>query len=120
MPSKVRCRKVIVRYHYCKHDAETEYRYCGGDHEDSVDEREKCWEAQPKRDRNLSTGMETTMDQGGVCSRDCDAEYVGFHCCICEEFIHANHVLRNNENFLIHMLDGVEHEFCDDCDVKYF
>ena len=73
------------------------------------------------KNRNLSTSMITTMDSGGVCSRDCDAEYIGFFCCLCDDkFIKAKDVTWSGDNYLIHMSRGVEHEFCDDCKTKNF
>lgn len=64
--------------------------------------------------------MTTTMDNGGVCCRDCDAEFIGFYCCICQKFVDETDISRNAENNLVHTVDDVEHEFCDECYTKNF
>jgi len=114
------CQKKIIRYHYCKHDASESYEFCGGDHEDTPEERQECWENQPTKKRNASTQITTTMEDGGVCCRDCDAEFIGFYCCNCQKFVEADNVSRNDENNLIHIVDDTEHEFCDDCYTKNY
>jgi len=60
------------------------------------------------------------MENGGVCGRDCDAEYTGFYCCNCQKFVEAENVSRNDENDLIHVVGDQEHEFCDDCYTKNY
>lgn len=60
------------------------------------------------------------MESGGVCCLDCDAEFIGFYCCLCQKFIEGNDVRRDDENNLIHIIGDTEHEFCDNCYVKNY
>ena len=60
------------------------------------------------------------MKKGGVCSRDCGVEFIGFYCCLCHKFIGSDEFSRNDDNYIIHKVNGMEHEFCDDCYTKNF
>jgi hypothetical protein len=115
-----RCQRKLVRYHFCHHDAPTEYIHCGGEHNNAVETMAECWGSQTTGNKNKSTVVMTSMDTGGVCCRDCDAEFIGFYCCLCEKFVDAAAISRNSENSLVHMVDDVEHEFCNGCFTKNF
>ena len=116
------CIKTKLRFHYCLHDYEDEFAACD-EHEGpdvSTTTKEECWKSQSGKKRNLSTRLGTTMSNGGVCGRDCDAEHIGFYCCLCEKFIESDDISRNEENNLVHMVGDTEHEFCDSCYTKNF
>ena len=49
-----------------------------------------------------------------------DAEFVGFYCCLCQKFVEAAEVSRNIDNNLVHLVEDVEHEFCEDCFTKNY
>jgi len=116
------CIKTKLRFHYCLHDYEDEFAAC--DEHDGPDvsttTKEECWKSQSGKKRNLSTRLGTTMENGGVCSRDCDAEYIGFYCCLCQKFIESDDISRNEENNTVHMVGDTQHEFCDNCYTKNF
>ena len=116
------CIKTKMRFHYCGHDDEDEFSGCDKHEGPDVphETKRECWESQSKKQRNLSTRMNTSYRSGGVCSRDCDAEFIGFYCCLCHKFIESTEIFRNSENSLVHMHGDVEHEFCDDCYTKNF
>lgn len=111
------CRKKIINYHGCGHFWGTKYKHCGGDHPDTPDDNERCWERRPRKQRNASTTVGTTDEQGGYCSRDCRAEHSGWHCCLCDQAVTASEVIRNAENNLVHLEGDFEHEFCESCTV---
>lgn len=116
------CIKTKLRFHRCLHDDEDEFAACDehGDPGVTRTAMEECWNSRPRKERNLSTRLGTSMKNGGVCSRDCDAEYIGFYCCLCQKFIGSDDVSRNQENNLVHTVGDTEHEFCDDCYTKNF
>jgi len=111
------CRKKIINYKECGHFWGTKYIHCHGDHPDTTDDNKQCWESRPRKQRNAGTTIETTDKEGGYCSRDCRAEYSGWHCCQCGRAVLASEVHRNAENNLVHLEGDVEHEFCEDCSV---
>jgi len=121
-PPGMPCKKTKLRYYFCQHDYKDLFTPCDDHAGDDISEatKEECWESQGRAKRNLSTTMNSTMEGGGVCCRDCDAEFIGFTCCNCGEFIEARDVRRNAENSLIHLDGDTEHEFCDRCITNNF
>ena len=108
------CQKSITSYQHCGHYCDVEYTFCNGDHENTDEAKAQCWQSQPKKKRNLSTVTTTTDKNGGYCSRDCRAEFAGWHCCTCNEPVVGQ---RNAENTLVHVEGDTEHEFCATCTV---
>jgi hypothetical protein len=106
------CDKKDVRY------ASSSYEFCGGDHEDTPEKQEECWDNQPKKRRNASTQIMTTMENGGVAeivtqnTSDSIAETV-------RSLWKPRYVSQNDEN-LIHVVGDQEHEFCDECYTKNY
>src|SRR5947207_1073575 len=62
------CIKTVLSYQGCRHYYDTMYTFCGGDHANTLQERRKCWESQPKSKRGLSTRVGTT-DKNYGCLR---------------------------------------------------
>lgn len=108
------CYKKITNYQ-CGHFYKVEYTHCEGGHDDTEEENERCWGNQARKKRNAATTIETTDNNGGYCTRLCQAEKCGWHCCSCNQPVLPSVVYRNSENDLVHGYGDEEHECCNTC-----
>lgn len=121
------CTKQKRHYRVCKHDAAPIFIFCDeGEHEDNPTKNEACYDNATKRKK---TTILTPIDED-YCSKDCEAEFDRWCCCICDTWVIGPRD-RNDNNDLFHerievftpedsdepVEHIVEHIYCPGCKV---
>src|SRR5947207_10492234 len=121
------CAKQKRYYSVCRHDAKPLYVFCDtGEHENDQTQNAACYLAAPHRNK---TTVVTPIDQK-YCSKDCEAEYDRWCCCLCNTWVIGPRE-RNDNNDLCHLHieistpEGseeavehlIEHIYCECCTV---